>query len=544
MDAGTFALVMKHDGYIPNGDQSLIETNMMVDWHNNDGEKIMIGVSRRDFAKGIAAGVGASLASGMSSAQSNAITEAPAVTRSTRRPGDKPNLLFIMSDQRRADTMAAYGNSGYQVPAINRFASECVLFEHAYCTQPLCTPSRSSMMTGTWPHQNGCVHNNVALRQDAMTLPELLADPDYRTGYFGKWHLGDEIFAQHGFQEWRSIEDGIYENFYSPGRDKNARSTYDHFLRRSGYEPDDIKKNVFSRKYAAELPVEYTKVCYLGIEASKFIYKNRHQPWLLYVSSLEPHTPQTGPLNDLNTADEAPLPKNYPGIPTTPEPESYKCDREKHRLDRAGFQRVARNYAGLCSLVDQALSRILWMLEVTGQAENTIVVYTADHGEMLGSHSMRYKQVMYEESARVPYLLRVPFRSRRATRIAQPVSHIDLVPTMLQLLGREASGLSGRSLVPVLEGKRPPEEVFLEWTEYDPDTFHCAIPSGRTAISPDGYKLVLYETGVSMLFDRKKDPMEMNNVFGKREYADVQARLTAKIVAWQKQTSDKLSLPI
>jgi len=481
--------------------------------------------------------------SGISSAQSKAVTEAPAVARSARRPGDKPNLLFIISDQRRADTMAVYGNTTYHAPVINQFASECVIFEQAYCTQPLCTPSRSSMMTGTWPHQNGCVHLNVPLRPDAMTLPELLADPDYRTGFFGKWHLGNEIFAQHGFQEWRSIED-IYEQWYAPGHSKDARSSYDHFLRNMGYKPDDTKKDVFSRKYAAELPVEYTKATYLGIEASNFIYKNRHQPWLLYVSTLEPHTPQTGPLNDLHTEDEAPVPKNYPGIPTTPEPESYKCDREKTKLDRAGFQRVARNYAGLCSLVDQAVGRILWMLEVTGQSENTIVVYTADHGEMLGSHSMRYKQVMYEESASVPHLLRVPFRSRRARRIAQPVSHIDLVPTMMHLLGRDATGLGGHSLVDVLEGKRLPEDVFLEWTEHAPDSFGCAIPSGRTVVSPDGYKLILYETGVSMLFDRKRDPMEMINVFGKREYADVQARLTRNIATWQKQTGDKVVLPV
>lgn len=482
------------------------------------------------------------MVSGISPAQTNTVPEAPATARSARRSGDKPNLLFIISDQRRADTMAAYGNTSYQVPVINRLASECVLFERAYCTQPLCTPSRSSMMTGTWPHQNGCVHLNVPLRHDTMALPELLADPDYRTGFFGKWHLGNEIFAQHGFQEWRSIED-IYEEQYTPGHSNDARSSYDGFLRNMGYKPDDTKKNVFSRKYAAELPVEYTKASYLGIEASKFIYENRHQPWLLYVSSLEPHTPQTGPLNDLHTEAEAPLPKNYPGIPTIPEPESYKCDREKNLIDRAGFQRVARNYAGLCSLVDQALGRILWMLEVTGQAENTIVVYTADHGEMLGSHSMRYKQVMYEESARVPYLLRVPFRSRRPTRVAQPVSHIDLVATMMQLLGRDASGLDGRSQVPVLEGKRLPEDVFLEWTEHASDSFECAIPSGRTVVSPDGYKLVLYETGVSMLFDHKKDPFEMNNVFGTREYAETQARLTRKIGAWQRQTNDKLLLP-
>lgn len=499
-------------------------------------------MNRREFAKTLAAGMGAAVVPGVSLAQDDSAVAAPATARSTRQPGDRPNLLFFISDQRRADTMAAYGNTGYQVPVINRLASESVVFQHAYCTQPVCTPSRSSMLTGTWPHQNGCVHNNLGLKPDTKTVPELLADSDYRTAYMGKWHLGDEIFRQHGFDEWRSIEDGIYESFYSPGRDKNARSTYDHYLRSLGYQTKN-KSNTFSREFAADLPLENTKASYLAMEASKFIYENRHQPWLLYVSFLAPHTPQTSVLNDLHTDAQAPLPENYPGIPSSGEPESYKCDREKTGLDRAGFQRIARNYAGMCSLVDQALGRILWMLEVTGQAENTIVVYTADHGEMLGSHSMRAKQVMYEESIRVPHLLRAPFRLKRGARVAQPVSHIDIVPTLMDLLGHKASGVAGRSLVPILEGRRPPEDVFLEWTESGADGLKCLIPSGRTVVSPDGYKLVLYCAGQSMLFDRNKDPLEMNNIFGRREYAAVQARLTKSILRWQQETGDKLQLP-
>jgi arylsulfatase A-like enzyme len=503
-----------------------------------------MGMNRREFAKNLAAGMGAAMVPGISLAQTDNAAAAPAIMKTTRRPGDRPNLLFVISDQRRADTMAVYGNMGYKVPVINRLASQSVIFEHAYCTQPLCTPSRSSMLTGTWPHQNGCVHNNLGLKPEAKTVPELLADSDYRTAYMGKWHLGDEIFRQHGFDEWRSIEDGIYESYYSPGRDKNARSTYDHFLRSLGYKPNN-KGNTFDRKFAAELPLEQTKASYLATEASKFIYENRQQPWLLYVSFLEPHPPQTSVLNDLHTDAEAPLPKNYPGIPTTPEPDSYKCDRQRTAMDQSGFQKVARNYAGMCSVVDQALGRILWMLEVTVQAENTIVVYTADHGDMLGSHSLLDKQVMYEESIRVPHLLRVPFRGQRETRIAQPVSHIDIVPTLMELLGQKVSGLAGRSLVPILEGRRPPEDVFLEWTEAgnDADGSKCPIPSGRTVVSSDGYKLVLYNAGQSTLFDRSKDPLEMSNVFGRRQYAGVQARLTKSIAKWQKESGDGLQLP-
>jgi len=135
---------------------------------------------------------------------------APAIVRGARRPGDKPNLLFLWTDEQRADTMAAYGNPLVRVPAMNRLASQSVVFDRAYVTQPVCTPSRSSVMTGLWPHQSGCVRNNIAMKAETKTTPELLGDSAYRTGYMGKWHLGDEVFAQHGFEEWKAMEDGNY----------------------------------------------------------------------------------------------------------------------------------------------------------------------------------------------------------------------------------------------------------------------------------------------------------------------------------------------
>ena len=123
------------------------------------------------------------------------------------RRADKPNLLFLWTDQQRPDTMKVYGNSWIEAPNLNRLASESVVFEKCCDTQPVCTPARSSVMTGFWPHQNGCTNNNIALLRETPCVPEILKDPDYRTAYFGKWHLGDEVDAQHGFQEWVSIED-------------------------------------------------------------------------------------------------------------------------------------------------------------------------------------------------------------------------------------------------------------------------------------------------------------------------------------------------
>ncbi len=474
---------------------------------------------------------------------------APAVVRgAARRPGDKPNLLFLWTDQQRADTMAAYGNRTYRVPVMNRLTSESVVFDRAYITQPVCTPSRSSVMTGTWPHSNGCTRNNIPLAASVKTFPELLADPAYRTAYMGKWHLGDEVFAQRGFEEWAAIEDGIYRKFYSAGRDRGARSAYHRFLVGLGYKPGE--QNDFSRNYCTKLPVEHSKPSFLAQEASKFILKNRAEPWMLYVNFLEPHTPYGSALNDLHGEEEAPTPKNYPGIPEGPEPRWYQQRRKSFAgpkggegfdlRGRAGFQRVNRNYAGLCSLVDQALGRILWALEASGQASNTIIVYTSDHGDMMGSHSLLAKQVMYEEATRIPLLLRVPFRDQKAQRVTAPVSHIDVVPTLLDLMGKGDAGLAGQSLIPRLEGRRPwSDPVVIEWTA---EADRGQGPNARTVISPDGWKLVLHDSDISMLFDRSRDPLEMQNLYGRSEAAPVQRALRTSLEQWQRKTGDKLSI--
>jgi arylsulfatase A-like enzyme len=476
-----------------------------------------------------------------------AAAAAPAVLRGQRKAGDKPNLLFLWTDQQRADSMAAYGNLRYRVPAMNRLASQSVVFDRAYVTQPVCTPSRSSIMTGLWPHHSGCTTNNVALKPDFLTFPELLADSAYRTGYMGKWHLGDEIFAQRGFEQWAAIEDGIYQSFYSPGRDQSARSAYHHFLLRLGYKPDDARAGAFSRRFATRLPVEHSKPSFLAQEASRFILENRKEPWLLYVNTLEPHTPFASALDELHTPEEAPLMPNFPGALPSDEPEWYIARRKKFASPRsegfdltspAGWQRMHRSYAGLCALVDQAWGRILWALEASGQANNTIVVCTSDHGEMMGSHSLITKQVMYEESVRVPYLLRVPFRRQKPHRVQSPVSHIDTVPTLLQLMGKKDPGLDGQSLVPLIEGQAPPRDVFIEWTRDS-----GGGPDARTVITADHQKLVLHDTDKSMLFDRVTDPLEMNNLYyhpGRRATRKV---LTARIAAWQKHTHDRMPLP-
>lgn len=472
---------------------------------------------------------------------------APAILKGARSAGDKPNLLFVWTDQQRADSMAAYGNHHFRVPVMNRLASKSVVFDRYYVTQPVCTPSRSSIMTGLWPHQNGTINNNIRLPESTRCWPELLNDSAYRCGYFGKWHLGDEIFAQHGFHDWESIEDN-YVSHYSEGRDRSARSTYHHFLIEQGYKPN-LADGRFSRQYACRLPAKHCKPAFLASRAEDFILKNRANPWMLSVNFLEPHSPYTGPYNDLHSEHEAPVPPNYPGPMEGREPEHMKARRElmlkngvegQDVRERAGWQRLNRNYAGLCSQVDQALGRILWALESSGQAHNTVIVYTSDHGELMGAHTLVGKGVMYEESLRVPLLIHVPFRQHRQVRVRRPVSAINFVPTLLDLLGRRPEeALPGESLAPAMEGEALREDhVFVEWNT------DVRTPRYRGAISPDGWKLTLHENDHHTLFHRFTDPLELRNLYDAGGEASRKvSELRKRIETWQRQVNDTYPLP-
>ena len=216
-------------------------------------------LSRREFAKAATLGTAAF------------VTGACSVTpgKNNRSKQQKPNLLFIWTDEQRADTMAAYGNHKIHAPNLNKLASQSIVFENAYVTQPVCTPNRAAVMTGLWPHQTGCIKNNIPLPSNIQCLPELVGDSDYHTAYMGKWHLGDEIFAQHGFEEWVSMEDG-YRRYYSEGRDRNKRSDYHHFLIDYGYKPDS-GNNAFSRSFAARRILEHCKPKFLEKKACDFL---------------------------------------------------------------------------------------------------------------------------------------------------------------------------------------------------------------------------------------------------------------------------------
>ncbi len=483
---------------------------------------------------------------------------------------EKPrNLLFLFTDEQRADTMAAYGNDKIETPNLNRLANESMVFEKCYVTQPVCTPSRSTIMTGLWPHQNGCMANNIPLPEHVRTIAEMLPDGKYATGYHGKWHLGDEIFPQHGFREWRAIDDG-YRGYFRPDKDRHARSTYHQYLLSLGLKPADGE--AFGRVEVARLPEECSKPAYLAQEASRFLRENKASPFILYVNFLEPHMPFTGPRDAQYDPMGDILPANFnapPGRSGTLKARAFeRFFRERWKLKtEEDWRRLIAKYWGLCSQVDTHVGTIFRTLEECGLMQDTIIVYTSDHGDMMGSHRLVAKCLMYEESVRVPFLLRVP-GVLQGGRHAHPVSQIDLVPTLLDLLGeRVPDGLPGRSLRPLWEGNEKPRDVFVEWNrgkqnnDFDSMLTKDPLPEWltelatkeqlsaamqdpvRTVVTPEGWKLNLSTVGDHELYNLHDDPLETDNLAKDLRQLGRMRELAERIYQWQQQVDDAVELP-
>ncbi len=477
------------------------------------------------------------------------------MTERAAHPSRRPNLIVFLPDQQRTDTIACYGNNKVHAPNLARLASESTIFERAYVTQPVCTPSRSSLLTGTWPHTNGCTRNSVPLPSNVRAFPELLEKSEYHTGYFGKWHLGSDNVAQRGFQEWISTED---------------TSDYSQFLLEKGARPDKANDS-FSPLAISELPFELSKPRFVSEHACSFIEKHARDPFILFVAFAEPHSPYNGPFNREHDLDEIDLDPTALSPPNDNVPLRYRLMREWQQaealLDRTRRSdlfffgitpeenlRIKQRYLGLVTLVDHCIGSILGCLERFDLIDDTIVVHTSDHGDMLGAHHLYAKEVMFENAVRVPYLVHLPGQ-RQSRRISQPVSHIDFIPTLIDLLGfPPASQCAGKSRLPLIQGESMPDEnVFIEWapnrTKIKKGSAlasrrmirRAVEESTRTIISSDGWKLSLRDKDLNELYNLKSDPQETQNLYSDNRHEDVVARLADEVEDWQTSVGDNLN---
>jgi len=275
----------------------------------------------------------------------------------------------------------------------------------------------------------------------------------------------------------------------------------------------------------------------------------------LSVNFLEPHTPYNGPLNDWHEAENVPLPENYDDVLEENELLRHHLHREashyKYNLNQGdpdqNTRRIICNYWGLVTQVDRAVGEILEKLESLGLDQNTIVVFTSDHGDQMGSHGMMEKSVMFEESVCVPHMIRVPCVPPR--KVNHPVSHISIVPTLLELMGSQAGhDLPGRSLVPEITGQAiEVEPIFIQWNpnpgrvKSKPNTRLATLEQIqaidddyiRTVVTPDGWKLALSKSDKHQLFNLNDDPYEMTNLYEHDQYSERVKYLAGLIKLWQ-----------
>lgn len=477
------------------------------------------GISRRDAVKQMS---GAALGSALFSSVAAEAAAQPQQQKKTRAAaGSKPNILWITGEGVPVSALSCYGSQLIKTPNIDRIANEGLRFENSFTTNALCAPSRATLLTGTYNHMNGMTTNpedtigqKTPAHFDAsqVTLPKLLKQMGYQTGTVGKWHLPANP-GEAGF-DYFVYKNGAGGPYYDPngyfqnaslGSTETVKATY------PGYITDNV-----------------TDLSIKGIE--QFRKKSPEGPFMMMVQYFNAHRPFNPPHKYEHLYDKTRIPEpgtfwddySHRAAPAREARMRIEYMPDFHPpSDLTGRQRKQWNYQvfmdhflGTLRSQDDNIGRLLDYLDNSGLAENTIVVYTCDHGFFLGDHGWFDKRFMYEQAIRVPWMIRYPGVVKPGSVRSEWVVNIDNAPTVLDLVGHAVPGfMQGKSLAPILKGETPQDwRKSYYYHYYEFASPHWALP--HYGIRTDRYKLISYYTiNEWELFDLEKDPDEMENLF-------------------------------
>ena len=465
------------------------------------------GVKRRDFIKVLGLG-----------AASFAIGGAAAAEGGRKAPGGgagpasrPPNLLIIHTDQQSRWTLGCYGGTLIDTPHIDAVAREGARFENFFTNSAVCTPSRGCFLTGRYPHAHGAYKNDVPLKRDEVTLAAVLAGEGYDTGYAGKWHL-----------------DGRPKPGWVPP-ERSMGFADRRFMFNRGHWKKMVDKEGAPHPEVSPYKVIGDEKTYttdrLAEKTAAFIEKPRERPFFFMVSFPDPHPPYTvrPPFDERFAPEDMPVPKTFfeTGGPAWLRKARGRKTTPPRRREETLRRRKAR-YCGEVSLIDAAVGRILEALRRAGCMEDTIVVYSTDHGDYMGEHGLYGKNQLYETAYRIPLLVRWPRRIRPGTVVERFFASVDFMPTLLSLMGIAPSGREqGRDGAHLLTGGPGAwaDEVFIH---------HSSLE--RAGIFTPRYELAFVKDGGGILFDRASDPDQVRNLFEDPAHAEVKAALAARIV--------------
>lgn len=452
----------------------------------------------------------------------------------------RPNILFLFAEQHHPKVLSPAGHPIVKTPHMQRLADEGVFFENAYCPTPLCMPSRTSTILGRFSHDTGIVKNilNKEMIGDQPNLPRNIQQAGYRTAYFGKTHLGTSIddsierFNRLGYEEGLPVKGKIgnmhdwqEDPYINYQKEKGIREIFldDYRLRQERRkEPGGL-----SRIHTNPLAVEDYIDQWITDRANEWLENyNDERPFFLSVNWPGPHAFRDPPEPYASMYDPEHMDAPIEDPMTLAPAKLRERQQETLRLmgEGEGWRHIRAAYYGQITVIDDGIGQILDTLERKGLLDNTLIIYAADHGEMLADHGMVNKSLMYESSVAIPFIVRLPGRFPAGQRPRSLVSLIDLAPTLLEMAKAEPlPEMHGQSLVPVLEGKVDDRnEVFSEYQD-------------MRMVRQGPWKYVTDPSwSVSQLFNLDDDPQELNNLI--QAYPEKAVKLQLRIDEWLAST--------
>ena len=508
----------------------------------------------------------------------------------------RPNILFIMADQLRADYLAHAGHPHIRTPVLDELSADAVQFSRAYTQGPVCGPSRMSFYTGRYVASHGATYNNIPLRVGEWTMGDWLRPLGYRVALVGKTHaaadiagierLGlrpsdgvGELLAQAGFEPYER-DDGLH-----PPQSLKPDLRYNVWLRELGYAGEnpwhdfansglnadgELQSGWYMRnaRLAARVREEHSETAYMTDRAMDFIREAGSAPWCLHLSYIKPHWPYIAPSpyhNMYGREDIAPIVRaESERQHAHPVIRAYQQHEECVNFARDEVREtVIPTYMGLITQLDTHLGRLFAYLKSAGLWERTVIVFTSDHGDYLGDHYLGEKDLFHDCAARIPLIVRSPFASadaRRGSICSQLVECIDLVPSFVEWAGGEPAYefLEGRSLRGWIEfdgperndrttSQRPPSDAVFSECDYAlrHARHHLNVAPDKACASmvrTERFKYICYDGFEAQLFDLNEDPDETRDLGRDPGYASIRQEHHERLFEWLRHRRSRITL--
>ncbi len=470
---------------------------------------------------------------------------------------DTPNILLLFTDQHRLSALGCYGETACRTPNIDRLAAEGVRFETCYTVCPVCSPTRGTIMTGRYPHTHGICSNVGNLGSSVHELPdrpELLSRrlqaAGYRCGYTGKWHLGTDRDRAYGASNRPSLPSTVgFEGQDFPGHGGGGfrYPEYQEYLAERGLEhrllewPEERPMPVPAGELAG--PIESTVPYFLAENTISLAerFRTDGDPWFIWHNNWGPHGPYYANSDFVDLYRDVqiePWPNYEWPARTIPGPHQTKLHPQAERLSWADWAEMLRYYYAFTSLIDDQFGRIIDYLRESGQLDNTLIIFTSDHGETCGSHGGLTDKGWhhFEETHRVGMIVRYPDGSHAGEVREEWASNADVYPTICDAVGAdcEAESLHGRSLLPLVEGEAD------DWRDFSVTEFHGvnSVSMSQRTIREGDLKYGWNCAGEDELYDLACDPHETVNVLRQPDYRDAAMAMRERLLEWMRGTGD------